>query len=230
MSQVFPGIVTPARWRPTPAIAASIGLHCLVGAGALLRPEAWPWALGAIATNHAILGATGLWPRSTWLGPNLTRLPEPARLRGEIAITIDDGPDPDVTGPVLDILERHGVTATFFCIGDQARALPDLCREIVRRGHALENHSRRHLMTFPFLGMNAQRDEILSAQEVLADLAGTTPRFFRPPAGLRNPLLDPVLHGLGLRLATWTRRAFDTRSRNPARVAARLTRDRKSVV
>ena len=222
MSQVFPRVDSASRWRPTPVIAGSIGFHGLVGAGMLAGPQAWPWALWAIAANHALLAAAGLWPRSSWLGPNLTRLPEAARQRGEIAITIDDGPDPEVTLPTLDLLDRHGVKATFFCIGDEARACPDLCREIARRGHAVENHSRRHRPTFPFLGVGGQRDEIVAAQETLTEIAGSAPRFFRPPAGLRNPLLDPVLHGLGLRLATWTRRGFDTRMRDPVRVASRL--------
>src|SRR5690606_6163227 len=85
---------TPARrrYRPTPTIAASIGLHAAAAAAAVARPELWPWTLGAVAANHAFLGAVGLWPRSTLLGPNITRLPARSRERGEIAITFDDGP------------------------------------------------------------------------------------------------------------------------------------------
>ncbi len=224
MSRVLPPASPPSRWRPSPVIAGSVGLHCLAGLGALLRPEAWPLAAGAIAANHALLTAAGMWPCSTWLGPNLTRLPGPSRARGEIAITLDDGPDPEVTPAVLDLLDERRALATFFCIGDRARRHADLCREIARRGHSLENHSRGHLHSFAFLTPSGLRHEIATAQETIGELAGTRPRFFRPPAGLRNPLLDPVLHGLDLRLATWTRRGFDTRDRDPARVAARLTR------
>lgn len=225
MSQVFPRLATRSRWRPSPIIAGSVGLHGLACAGLFLRPDGWLWAIGAIAANHAILAATGMWPRSTWLGPNLTRLPEPARARDEIAITIDDGPDPEVTPQILDLLDLHGAKATFFCIGEVARRHPALCREIVRRGHAVENHSLRHLPTFPCLGIRSLREEILAAQETLAEYSGSLPRFFRPPAGLRSPLLDPVLHGLDLRLATWTRRGFDTRTNDPALVTARLARN-----
>ena len=81
--------------------------------------------MSAIAANHALLTAMGLWPRSTWLGPNLVRLPEAARARGEIALTFDDGPDPEVTPAVLDLLDERAVKASFFCIGDRARANPD---------------------------------------------------------------------------------------------------------
>lgn len=225
MSRVLSGPVAASRWRPSPAVAGSICLHGLVGAGLTIRPEAWPLAFGMVAANHAALGALGMWPRSALLGPNLRRLPEASRARGEIAITIDDGPDPVVTPLVLDILDRFGVRATFFCIGENARRYPDLCREIPRRGHGVENHSDRHLKTFPFLGMRGQREEILAAQGALAALTGREPRCFRPPAGLRNPLLDPVLHGLGLTHVSWTRRGFDTRTRDPLRVLARLTRN-----
>ena len=224
MSRVLPGPVASSRWRPSATLTGSMGLHALVGAGLALQPEAWPLALGVVAANHAALGAIGMWPRSALLGPNLRRLPEASRARGEIAITLDDGPDPEVTPLVLDILERFDVRATFFCIGENARRHPDLCREIAHRGHGVENHSDRHLKTFPLLGPRGQREEILAAQRSLASLAGREPGCFRPPAGLRNPLLDPVLHGLGLRHVSWTRRGFDTRTDDPLRVLARLTK------
>ena len=212
-----------ARWRPSTTLMGSIGLHCAAGVGTIVHPEIWPWAAGAIAANHAVLGALGLWPRSTLLGANLTRLPQASIARHEVALTFDDGPDPDVTPQVLEILDRHGARATFFCIAGRAQRQPELCREIVRRGHALENHSREHRPTFPLLGIGGFRREISAAQAALADLSGRPPRFFRAPAGLRNPLLDPVLHELGLTLTSWTRRGFDTRDVSATRVAARLT-------
>jgi len=211
-----------SRWRPKAVIAGSIGLHIAVPAGLVVAPEAWPWALVAIAANHLFLGIAGLCPRSKVLGPNLTRLPDAAAARMEIALTFDDGPDPEVTPKVLDMLDARGVRATFFCIADLAARQPGLCREIARRGHAVENHSRSHLPTFAMLGMRGIREEIACAQAILAELVGRPPRFFRPPAGLRNPLLDPVLHAMGLRLASWTRRGFDTRRSDAGEVASRL--------
>ncbi|SRR5258708_3292423 len=200
-----------------------MALHCAAVAGVAIEPEAWPWAFVVIALNHVFLGAMGLWPRSSMLGPNLTRLPDTAAARGEIALTFDDGPDPEVTPRVLDLLEARGARATFFCIAENALRHPELCREIARRGHAVENHSRGHRATFPMLGMGGIRREISAAQAALGELAGRPPRFFRPPAGLRNPLLDPVLHDLGLRLVTWTRRGFDTRNGDAELVASCLT-------
>lgn len=212
------------RYRPTPTIAASIGLHCAAGVAAALRPEVWPWAAGAVAANHALLGALGLWPRSTLLGPNITALPASSAARGEIAITFDDGPDPEVTPRVLDLLDAAGARASFFCVAERAARHRDLCAEIVRRGHGLENHSFGHSHAFALFGMGGFRRDISRAQAALTEAGGRVPRFFRAPAGIRSPLLEPVLHELGLRLVSWTRRGFDTRSRDPAPVAARLMR------
>ena len=205
---------------------AKASLACHVGAGiaALAVPSAWPWALGAVAANHALLTAGGLWPRSRWLGSNWTHLPDAAVARGEVALTIDDGPDPSVTPAVLDLLDRHGARATFFCIGRQARAERELCREIVRRGHSVQNHSDRHSHAFSLLGPAAMAREIGAAQAALADISGELPRYFRAPAGLRNPFLAPVLQRLDLQLVSWTRRGFDTVRRDPAALLARLGR------
>src|SRR5262249_27824901 len=117
------------RWRPSAFLAGSLGLHGVAVLGTVAMPAVWPWALGAVAANQAALVALGLWPRSTWLGRNLTHLPRESAQRGEIALTIDDGPEPEVTPRVLDILEAHGCRATFFCIAGRAREHPDLCRE-----------------------------------------------------------------------------------------------------
>jgi peptidoglycan/xylan/chitin deacetylase (PgdA/CDA1 family) len=212
------------RWRPTPVVAGSMGLHCIAGVTVLFGPEMWPWAIGAIVANHTILGVFTLWPRSRALGPNFTRLPDAAVAREEIALTFDDGPDPEVTPRVLEILDARGVRGTFFCIAENAARHPELCREIVRRGHSVENHSRGHLPTFAMLGMGGIRKEIGAAQATLIEHAGSAPRFFRPPAGFRNPMLDPVLHEMGLRLVSWTRRGFDTRCKDVDFVAARLIR------
>ncbi len=199
-----------------------MGLHAAAGAAALLVPGAAPWALGAVLANHLGLTAAGLWPRSTLLGPNVTRLPAAAVARREFALTLDDGPEPEVTPAVLDLLDEAGVKATFFVIATRAQQHAALLRETVRRGHDVQNHSHRHRHDFSMRGPRALAAEIGAAQDRLADLTGQRPRCFRAPAGLRNPLLDPVLHRLGLHLVSWTRRGFDTRDADPARVLARL--------
>jgi peptidoglycan/xylan/chitin deacetylase (PgdA/CDA1 family) len=202
---------------------ATLACHTLAAGAVAIAPHTWKWALGGLVFNHMVLTAAGLWPRSDWLGPNMTRLPRASAARSEVALTIDDGPDPEVTPRVLDILDRHQARCTFFCIAERISAHPDLAREIVSRGHSLQNHTYRHPHHFSLMGPARLRAEIIQAQEVIANITGVKPIFFRAPAGLRNPFLEPVLHRLGLTLVSWTRRGFDTREPRPERVLARLT-------
>ena len=211
-----------SRWRPTLFIRLSLLLHVLAIAFVIAAPGQWRWALGALLANHLLIGIIGLWPRSDWLGPNWTRLPAAAVARGEIALTIDDGPDPIVTPQVLDLLDRYDAQATFFCIGEKARRYPDLCREIVRRGHSVENHSQHHRHVFSLLGLGGLTTELQAAQDTFTAITGQRPLFFRAPAGLRNPFLDPVLSRLGLTLASWSARGFDTRIGDARRVKSSL--------
>ncbi|MGJ7526443.1 polysaccharide deacetylase family protein [Variovorax sp. GB1P17] len=212
-------------WPWPPAMRASAAWHvAAIGVGVLV-PGALPWAVGAIVLNHALITGAGLTPRSSLLGPNVTRLPEAAAARREVAITIDDGPEPEVTPQVLDLLDAHGQRATFFCIAERVLAHPELAREIVARGHSIQNHTAQHRHNFSFLGPHGFAKEIARAQDILTDVTGQRPICFRAPAGLRNPFLEPVLHRLGLSLVSWTRRGFDTREGDAAKVMARLGRN-----
>jgi peptidoglycan/xylan/chitin deacetylase (PgdA/CDA1 family) len=205
-------------------IRLSVLLHVVALLCLLLRPDLWPWPLAVVAGNHLLIALTGLWPRSHWLGPNWTQLPAAAATRNEIALTIDDGPDPLVTPQVLDLLDQFAAKATFFCIGNRALQYPELCRDIIRRGHCIENHSQQHRHYFSLLGPNGCRREITAAQHTIASITGVSPQFFRAPAGLRNPFLQAVLSSLGLRLASWSVRGFDTRISDASKVTATLLR------
>jgi peptidoglycan/xylan/chitin deacetylase (PgdA/CDA1 family) len=217
-----PSREAPARHAPL--VRWSAAVHAAGVAAVVAAPRAWPWALGAILADHALLTWGSLWPRSLLVGPNLRRLPESAARAGKVALTFDDGPDPAITPAVLRRLAERRVRATFFCIGERAERHPDLVREIARQGHDVENHSFRHPYRFCFYAPAALGADIDRAQATLASLAGRAPRFFRAPAGLRNPWTEPVLASRGLRLVSWTRRGLDTVSRRPQTVLDRLTR------
>jgi peptidoglycan/xylan/chitin deacetylase (PgdA/CDA1 family) len=211
-------------WFPSAFMKLSFAVHLLVAVMLVARPHLWPWTLGCFVLNHLLIAAGGLLPRASLLGPNVTRLPAAVRDEGYVAITIDDGPEPDVTPAVLDILDQFRARATFFCAGDRVLACPDLSREIVRRGHTIENHSLHHLYRFSLLGPWSMTREVRGGQEAIAAVVGRRPSCFRAPAGFRNPFLEPILARLGLRLVSWTRRGFDTVERNPDTVRQRLLR------
>jgi peptidoglycan/xylan/chitin deacetylase (PgdA/CDA1 family) len=211
------------RWQPTPFVRLCMAMH-----GVVVLPiwsfDLWPWAIGTVFLSHMAMLAAGLWPRSTVLGQNMVRLPEAAAHRGEVAITIDDGPEPLVTPQVLEILAAHGARASFFCTGVQAAAHPELCRAIAAAGHAVENHGQTHRKRCAVLGPRGWLAEVGDAQATLQAITGQRPRFFRSMAGLRNVFLAPVLHRLDVRLVAWTTRGFDTHTADADVVLARLTR------
>ena len=211
-------------WRPSLFLRFSAVLHGLALIGVLAWPAQWPLWLGLVVANHVVLSTAGLWPRSRLLGANLTRLPPEAVARGEVALTFDDGPDPEVTPQVLAFLDAAGARATFFCVGEQLRRHPDLAREIVRRGHRIENHTDTHPNSFAAMGWRRMAAQVAGGQQAVAAVTGSAPRFFRAVAGLRNPWLDPILARQGLQLAAWTRRGYDTRTGDADAVYARLSR------
>ena len=211
----------PERWHPPLAVRLSAGLHGTVAGTLALDPAWWPGLLAAIAANHLVLAAAGFWPRSQWPGPVVHRLPSGS---GAVALTFDDGPDPAVTPHVLDQLAAAGAKATFFCIGQRAARQPALLRRILAEGHSIGNHTQSHPHHFACMAGRPLRRELMDAQETLSAVAGVEPRWFRAPMGIRSPLLDPALSRAGLRLASWTRRGYDTRPGHSDIVLARLTR------
>jgi peptidoglycan/xylan/chitin deacetylase (PgdA/CDA1 family) len=209
-------------WHSSWLIRISILVHILLIGFVILYPEFWLYALLVFILNHLVITITGLLPRSHWLGSNWTRLPEWSANRNEIALTIDDGPEPEVTPQVLDMLDRYQVKATFFCIGRRANLYPELTKEIVQRGHEVGNHSQRHHHNFSLSGTRGITREVAKAQETLTNITGVVPKFFRAPAGLRNMFLAPVLSRLNLQLAHWSIRAYDTNVKNQEKVSTKL--------
>jgi len=187
-------------------------------------PTGWPWVVGGLILDHAGLALGGVLPRSRLLGPNIRRLDDGPTASRDVAWTFDDGPDPQVTPRVLDMLDHAGCNASFFVIGKRAERFRDIVTEIARRGHAVENHTHGHTHAFAFLPPHVLGREIDRAQQIVERLTGRRPAFFRAPAGIRNIFLDPVLHRRRLRLVSWTRRGFDTVERRPEAVYRRLVR------
>lgn len=209
-------------WKATPILWLSAIFHAGSVLLLLLQPALWKWSLGMVALNQLIISLGVLHPRSRLLGPNMTRLPEAAAHRGEVAITFDDGPDPDITPKILDMLDRYGAKASFFCIADKVAAYPELAREIIARGHSIENHTQRHPHAFALFGPIRLQREINAAQTTICTATGVAPKFFRAPMGFRTPFLAPEVERAGLRYVTWTRRGYDVFATHPEPVLQRL--------
>jgi peptidoglycan/xylan/chitin deacetylase (PgdA/CDA1 family) len=195
----------------------------------LAAPVLWPLspalALGAMAASHAPLLYGTLRANAQLFGPVATHF-VPAG--DEVWLTIDDGPDPADTPRLLDLLDAAQARATFFVRGDRAQANPDLIAEIRRRGHQLGNHSFSHPQaTFWCLPPRRVAQEIAGCNQVLRELTGEEPRFFRPPVGMANPFVHWAAGALGLRLVGWSARGYDgvaARAR-PAEVVRRIGRN-----
>ncbi len=209
-------------WRPPPLVVASLLWHLAVLGALAVHPQAWLAALLAILGNHVVLCIPGVYPHSQIFGPCWRRLPSLGR-GDEVALTFDDGPDPEVTPRVLELLAGAGARASFFLIGSRAEAHPELVERIVAAGHRVENHTQHHRFTFAFNLYPFLRREIERAQRALGGLAGRTPAYFRAPAGMHNLFLSAVLARLGLFFVSWTWRGYDTVEGDASKVLARLT-------
>lgn len=138
-----------------------------------------------------------------------------------VALTFDDGPDPRVTPQLLELLARHGVTATFFVTGERAERYPDLVRAILCGGHAVGNHSYSHSPFLMLKGPAVLRREVASAQAVLRQF-GIVPLAFRPPVGITNSRLWRVLLENRMFCVNFSLRACDLGNRRVARLARKL--------
>jgi peptidoglycan/xylan/chitin deacetylase (PgdA/CDA1 family) len=147
---------------------------------------------------------------ATWLATPPEGLPRgwcrwrgPAERR-RVALTFDDGPSPATTGRTLDLLDRYGLRATFFVIGELADAHPDLVREMRDRGHAVGSHGHRHehhLLRPP----SWIRADTARSVAGLHDVLGETPRWYRPPYGQLTTLTILEARRHAMEVVLWTR-------------------------
>ncbi|MEU3603264.1 polysaccharide deacetylase family protein [Streptomyces sp. NPDC006798] len=141
------------------------------------------------------------------------------RDRREIALTFDDGPDPVLTGEVLAILARYGVSATFFCVGLHVAALPDEVRRIVDAGHSLGNHTWSHPF-LPDLTARQFRIQLDRTGEAVERAVGFVPTVFRPPYGCRTPESLAELLAGGPALALWDVDSWDWARPGPEKITS----------
>jgi peptidoglycan/xylan/chitin deacetylase (PgdA/CDA1 family) len=145
-------------------------------------------------TRVGLGAAAALWVGYAW-GAHLMTLAAtwrgPARGR-RIALTFDDGPDPLWTPRIAETLAARDVSSTFFLVGRRADAHRNALRAIVDAGHEVASHGWSHRNLW-FCGPRRTEDEVVRAQDRLAELTGRAPRFFRPPWGMVNAALFGAL-------------------------------------
>lgn len=126
----------------------------------------------------------------------------PAAPERRLYLTFDDGPHPQGTGRILNILARHGVPATFFLLGQQVERTPQLARDIAAAGHSIGNHTYSHLDAWmhPF---QAVSQELHRTDALLADLLGSPVRWMRPPHGHFTAKIRDWCRVHGQRLVMW---------------------------
>jgi peptidoglycan/xylan/chitin deacetylase (PgdA/CDA1 family) len=141
----------------------------------------------------------------------------------EFALTFDDGPNPEVTPRLLDVLERAGVRATFFLIGRFVRQCPGLVREIEAAGHVVGNHT----MTHPWLAWQTERrirEELSEASAAIEEVLGNEVRYFRAPHGARRPAVLRVVREMGMVPVQWNVICQDWKPLGTEEILRRVTR------
>jgi len=199
---------SPAQWTGFAAIGLSAGLS----------PFNATWAALPLGMFVFLCAAASFMPRSSFFLPVISR---GQTGKNAVALTFDDGPDPLTTPALLDMLAGCGVRATFFVSGRAAQGHPDLIRSILSQGHLVGNHSYNHS---PFLMLRRYKPlclEIAAAQDIL-EKQGIRSFAFRPPVGLTNPKLGPILSGLGMVCVTFSCRAYDRGNRQIRGLAGKI--------
>jgi peptidoglycan-N-acetylglucosamine deacetylase len=166
----------------------------------MVAVNAWLIAAPAVAAAAAGVSAfASIHPRSELFGSHIHGTAGPKTL----AITFDDGPNPSITPKLLDLLDKYNARATFFVIGKFVRDVPSLLQETVARGHSIGNHTETHPNLF-LRSSSRIREELERCNNAIAEAVGGSPRWFRPPFGLRNPWVLPAVNRLGMQAVMWT--------------------------
>ncbi len=209
-------LVLPAALLCAAGLALSLLGHFQVGPDWL---ASWPvWLFPALFAAACL--AAPLFPRLAWYAPVLCHH---RRATGCVALTFDDGPSPETTPLLLDLLAASGAKATFFAVGKRAMQHPELVRSLLAAGHEVANHTLSHDVLLAFRSTRTVREEITGCTRVLAGLGVATP-YLRPPVGIINPRIARVARQEGLTLVNWSLRTGDRGNRKTVGMGEQLAR------
>lgn len=139
----------------------------------------------------------------------------------KIALTFDDGPHPQYTPIILDVLKEYGVYATFFLIGENAERYPDLVRRILQEGHEIGNHTYFHKNLKEGTSV-CIHDEIAMAEEAILRIADQKTKLLRPPGGLYDKLVCEEAHRLDYDIILWTVDTLDWKHPTSAEIVEKV--------
>jgi peptidoglycan/xylan/chitin deacetylase (PgdA/CDA1 family) len=142
----------------------------------------------------------------------------------QVAISFDDGPNPNFTPQVLSLLKRFNAKATFFCIGKNAESHPLLVKEIIDQGHTIGNHTYTHSNSFGFLSTEKVISELEKTNEIIYSLTRLKLRLYRPAFGITNPRIKKAMKHTGLISIGWSIRSLDTIIYSQKKILKRVTR------
>ncbi len=201
----------------SPAHGVGLAAFFLFGGLLFYRSDISAWPLGVFVLSCLL---APFFPGVGFFLPVISR----GNASGKaVALTFDDGPDPDVIFLLLDLLQRYEAPATFFVIGKKAKDNPELIRAILSRGHDIGNHSYHHDPLLMLRSSARLTEEISRTQQHLADF-GIRPLAFRPPVGITNPRLPRVLRKFRLDCVTFSCRACDFGNRRISDLAKTIMR------
>jgi len=146
------------------------------------------------------------------------------RDKKQIAITFDDGPDSEITPQVLDLLQKHNVKASFFCIGNHIEGNEELLERMNAEGHLLGNHSYSHAPLFDLYRTARMTEDLQMTAEKIKRVTGKRVKLFRPPYGVTNPMVKRAVKALNYTVVGWNVRSLDAVATDPAKVMKRLRR------
>ncbi|WP_299251396.1 polysaccharide deacetylase family protein [uncultured Cytophaga sp.] len=140
-----------------------------------------------------------------------------------LILTFDDGPDPDHTPEILDILKLHQAQAVFFCIGKNIQTFPEIVKRIVAEGHIVANHSFHHSNFIGSYSTQKVVTEIQLTENAIIDCIGESLQLYRPPVGVTNPNIAKAIKKLNMTVLGWSVRSFDTVSSDKNELLRRIT-------
>src|SRR5438270_2240083 len=177
----------------------------------------------AVGAGVALVGGAvhGAFHRNSFIfGRPITRISGPGK---PVALTFDDGPNPDATPAILDALKARNAKATFFILGRHAEQWPELVRRVADEGHAIGNHGWFH-RKLHFKSPAYVRNDLELGTRAIENAGGVRPRLFRAPHGFRAPWVTAIAHSLGQRTVGWSLGVWDS-DRPGADVIANRTVD-----